>query len=94
MMMKWKLSKCKRCGLCCAHFPHCGHGNENGKHGMCSFLVIDMKKKITSCNLMLQGKIKPDRAGCVLKKVSLSDIESQKYFKQIHKEWRADNILP
>ena len=43
---------------------------------------------------MLQGKIKPDRAGCVLKKVSLSDIESQKYFKQIHKEWRADNILP
>lgn len=85
-------SKCVRCGLCCAHFPHCGHGNEDGKHGMCSFLVIGKKK--TSCKLMLEGKIKPDGLGCVLRHTRFHQVETQKYFEEIHQMWREEGVLP
>ena len=84
------MTKCIRCGLCCAHFPHCGNGNEDGKHGMCSFLVIGRKR--TSCKLMIQGKIKPDKKGCVLKKSSLLDKSTQEYFMKIRNNWKG--ILP
>jgi hypothetical protein len=84
------IKTCKRCGLCCANFPHCGHGNEKGKHGMCSFLVIG--KNITSCKLMLQGKIKPDNKGCVLKRVELLDKSTQEYFREMRNNWKG--ILP
>jgi hypothetical protein len=41
---------------------------------------------------MLQGKIKPDNKGCVLKRVELLDKSTQEYFREMRNNWKG--ILP
>lgn len=67
-MKLYKKHKCTRCGLCCAEFPHCGYGDDEGTFFGCSQLIVE--QDTTYCKLMIEGNSEVTKligTGCQLK---------------------------